>query len=116
MENLAKVYTTEVTNPLAWPLHATADDLMGFPPCVVSVNECDPLRDEGKAFVRKLAAAGRRVAGKIVLGTMHGGDAFLGTLACEDTIHSIAAFAKSLKALTPLKGVLTSGLNPMKSG
>ncbi|HXB46626.1 MAG TPA: alpha/beta hydrolase fold domain-containing protein, partial [Streptosporangiaceae bacterium] len=34
-------------NPLAWPSFATAQDVEGFPPTVISVNECDPLRDEG---------------------------------------------------------------------
>jgi acetyl esterase/lipase len=35
------------TDPLAWPYHATVDDLRGLPPHVISVNELDPLRDEG---------------------------------------------------------------------
>ena len=34
-------------NPLAWPRFATRQDVEGLPPTVVSVNECDPLRDEG---------------------------------------------------------------------
>ncbi|MEI6630364.1 MAG: alpha/beta hydrolase, partial [Actinomycetota bacterium] len=29
-------------NPLAWPSFATEDDVRGFPPTVISVNECDP--------------------------------------------------------------------------
>ena len=41
-------------DPLAWPGFATRDDVDGFPPTVVSVNECDPLRDEGVAFYRLL--------------------------------------------------------------
>jgi acetyl esterase/lipase len=37
----------------------------------VSVNECDPLRDEGVAFYRLLLAAGVPARGRVVLGTMH---------------------------------------------
>jgi acetyl esterase/lipase len=32
-------------NPLAWPGMAQPDDVRGLPPVVISVNECDPLRD-----------------------------------------------------------------------
>ena len=50
-------------DPLAWPYFATADDLAGLPPHVITVNELDPLRDEGLAYYRKLLAAGVPVAG-----------------------------------------------------
>ena len=46
------------TDPLAWPYHASDDDLAGLPPHVISVNEIDPLRDEGSLYHRKLFAAG----------------------------------------------------------
>ena len=46
--------------PLAWPDFATRDDVADFPPTIVSVNELDPLRDEGEAFYRLLLAAWRR--------------------------------------------------------
>jgi acetyl esterase/lipase len=32
----------EEKNPLAWPDFATTGDVIGFPPTVISVNECDP--------------------------------------------------------------------------
>ena len=57
MGPLAKIYDpsgANATNPLAWPYHATVEDLEGLPPHVVSVNELDPLRDEGLAYFRKL--------------------------------------------------------------
>ena len=41
-------------------MHASASDLTGLPPHVISVNELDPLRDEGLAYYRKLLAAGGR--------------------------------------------------------
>jgi acetyl esterase len=83
-------------NPLAWPGFATADDVAGFPRTVISVNECDPLRDEGINFYRLLLAAGVPARGRQVLGTMHGTEIF--TIACpevsRDTARDIAAFAR----------------------
>src|SRR5215467_2784261 len=42
----------EAKNALAWPSFASDAELKGFPPTVISVNECDPLRDEGIVFYR----------------------------------------------------------------
>ena len=50
----------EAGNPLAWPSFATEDDVRGLPPTVISVNECDPLRDEGVDFYRLLLPRRRR--------------------------------------------------------
>lgn len=58
-------------NPLAWPGFATVEDLRGLPPTVISVNECDPLRDEGIALYRLLLEAGVAARGRVVLGTTH---------------------------------------------
>jgi len=58
-------------DPLAWPYFASEDDLAGLPPVIISVNECDPLRDEGIAMYRKLLAAGVDARGRVILGTMH---------------------------------------------
>ena len=44
----------DAEDPLAWPLFASEEDVAGFPATVISVNECDPLRDEGIAFYRLL--------------------------------------------------------------
>ena len=83
-------------NPLAWPSFATVADVEGFPPTVISVNECDPLRDEGINFYRLLLSAGVPARGRQVLGTMHGTEIF--TIACpeisRDTARDIAAFCK----------------------
>jgi len=83
-------------DPLAWPSFATVDDVAGFPPTVISVNECDPLRDEGINFYRLLMAAGVPARGRVVLGTMHGTEIF--NIACpeisRDTVRNLAAFAQ----------------------
>jgi acetyl esterase len=83
-------------NPLAWPSFATADDVAGLPPTVISVNECDPLRDEGINFYRLLLRAGVPARGREVLGTMHGTEIF--DIACpeisRDTARDLAAFCR----------------------
>ncbi len=83
-------------NPLAWPSFAAVPDVEGFPPTVISVNECDPLRDEGLNFYRLLLKAGVPARARQVMGTMHGTEIF--TIACpeisRDTARDLAAFCK----------------------
>ncbi len=83
-------------NPLAWPSFATTDDVQGLPPTVISVNECDPLRDEGINFYRLLLKAGVPARCRQVMGTMHGTEIF--TIACpeisRDTARDLAAFCQ----------------------
>jgi acetyl esterase/lipase len=85
----------EARNPLAWPSFAQRDDVRGFPPTVISVNECDPLRDEGINFYRLLLAADVPARCRQMMGTMHGTEIF--AVACPDisadTARDIAAFA-----------------------
>jgi acetyl esterase len=59
-------------NPLAWPAFAIRDDVEGLPPVKISVNECDPLRDEGIAFYRLLLSSGVSARCRQVMGTCHG--------------------------------------------
>jgi acetyl esterase/lipase len=83
-------------NPLAWPSFATVADVQGLPPTVISVNECDPLRDEGINFYRLLLRAGVPARCRQVMGTMHGTEIF--TIACpeisRDTARDLAAFCR----------------------
>ena len=58
-------------DPLAWPLFATVNDVAGLPPTTISVNECDPLRDEGIAFYRLLLRSGVAARCRQVMGTIH---------------------------------------------
>ncbi len=87
----------EGRNPLAWPGFATEDDVRGLVPTVISVNECDPLRDEGIAFYRLLLRAGVPARCIQVMGTVHGTEIL--PLACPDvsrgTAASIADFCRS---------------------
>lgn len=87
-------------DPLAWPLNATEQDLAGFPPTVISVNELDPLRDEGLHFLRKLWAAGVSARGRIIPGTTHAGDILLAAVNAPEitdaTASDVAAFARSV--------------------
>ena len=80
---------------MAWPSFATVDDCKGLPPVFVSVNECDPLKDEGIEFYRKCVQAGVNAQCRIVAGTMHGGE-LVGAAMPEvsrETARSIASFA-----------------------
>ena len=87
------------TNPLAWPRHAEADDLVGMPPHVISVNELDPLRDEGLDYYRKLTGAGVTVNSRTVNGTCHAGDLLLPGVMPEvyaASARDLASFAASM--------------------
>lgn len=76
-------------NPLAWPGFASVEDLIGLPPTVISVNECDPLRDEGIAFYRRLLEAGVAARRRIVLGTTHATELY--PTMCPDITHATAS-------------------------
>ncbi len=62
----------EEENPLAWPGFASEEDVKGLPPTIISVNECDPLRDEGLEFYRLLLRAGVPARCRQAMGTVHG--------------------------------------------
>ncbi|MGL5867184.1 MAG: alpha/beta hydrolase fold domain-containing protein, partial [Dermatophilaceae bacterium] len=102
MSTLAVAYDPSgehATNALAWPYHATVDDLRGLPPHVISVNQLDPVRDEGLAYYRRLLDAGVSAVSRTVNGTSHAGDVLFGE-AMPDvyaaTIRDIRSFAGSL--------------------
>jgi len=87
----------EARDPIAWPSFATEADVAGLVPTVISVNECDPLRDEGIEFYRLLLRAGVAARSRQVMGTMHGTEIL--TTACPDisleTAASIAQFCRT---------------------
>ena len=79
----------ERRNPLAWPGFASEDDVRGLVPTVISVNECDPLRDEGINFYRLLLRAGVQASCRQAMGTIHGTEIF--PIACPDISRDCAA-------------------------
>jgi acetyl esterase len=86
-------------DPACWPGVATGADLSGMPPHVISVNELDPLRDEGLDYYRRLLRTGVSAVGRMVAGTCHGGDLlFPGALpeVFAASLRDVGGFAKSL--------------------
>jgi acetyl esterase len=79
----------EAKDPLAWPGFATEEDVRGLPPTVVSVNECDPLRDEGIGFYRLLLRAGVPARCRQVMGTIHATEIF--AICCPDISRDTAS-------------------------
>jgi acetyl esterase len=88
----------EARNPLAWPAFATEEDVRGLVPTFISVNECDPLRDEGIEFYRLLLRAGVPARCRQVMGTIHGSDVFVASCPeiSRDTASSIARFCREV--------------------
>ena len=88
----------DAKDPLAWPLFATEEDVKGLVPTVISVNECDPLRDEGIEFYRLLLKAGVTARCRQVMGTSHAIEIF--AIACpeisRETAASIAQFCREV--------------------
>ena len=94
--------------PLAWPGFATEDDVRGLPPTVISVNECDPLRDEGIEFYRLLLRAGVPARCRQLMGTIHGTEIF--SIACPDISRDTAGehrpvLPHGLTRLTPVRPI-----------
>jgi acetyl esterase/lipase len=81
-------------NPLAWPGFAGVEDVAGFPPVVIVVNECDQLRDDGVNFYRLLLRAGVPARCRELIGTVHATEILM--LSCpeisRDGARDIAAF------------------------
>lgn len=89
----------DIENPHAWPYHESVENLKGLPPVHLSMDELDPLRDEGMAFYRKLGQAGVQVTAEVKLGIIHGGEMILRQAlpeAHESAARSIAEFARNV--------------------
>jgi acetyl esterase len=98
----ASIYDPEYAHsadPTCWAGTATNEDLSGMPPHVISVNELDPLRDEGLDYYRRLVRGGVAAMGRVVAGTCHGGDILLAGAMPEvfaASLRDVSGFAKSL--------------------
>ncbi|MFT5542525.1 MAG: acetyl esterase [Glaciecola sp.] len=86
----------EKRNPLASPRFAKSEDVQGFPPTMISMNECNPLRDEGINFYRFLLHEGVEARCRQVMGTAHATEIF--PTACpeisRETARNIADFCR----------------------
>ena len=91
----------EAGNPLAWPGFAAVEDVKDLPATVISVNECDPLRDEGIEFYRLLLAAGVPAQCRQVMGTIHATEIFpiAAPEVSRETARSIADFCRGTTRL-----------------
>lgn len=102
LQLLGSIYDPENRNsndPTCFAAVATDEDLNGLPPHVISVNEVDPLRDEGLDYYRRLVRAGVPAVGRLVAGTCHGGDLiFAGAMpdVFAASVRDLSGFAKSL--------------------
>ncbi|ACU72176.1 alpha/beta hydrolase fold protein-3 domain protein [Catenulispora acidiphila DSM 44928] len=91
----------EATNPLASPL--LAPDLTALPPALIITAEHDPLRDQGEAYARRLAAAGNSVQLTRYEGMVHG--FFTMTGAVDAARHAVAQAAEALRGWFALEAV-----------
>ncbi|CAK3947159.1 Brefeldin A esterase [Lecanosticta acicola] len=96
----ARYYSPDnTTNPLAWPLFATEDDLTGLPPHSIVLDELTPVRDEGVVYYRKLVAAGVTATAFVQLGVPHVGVLLFRRAIpdiYENLCNHVSAFAKRL--------------------
>jgi len=86
-------------NPLCWPYYADDELLIGLPPHVISVNELDPLRDEGMSYYRKLIRAKVSATSRTVNATTHAAELMFPEdlpEAFNATLQDLVCFAKSL--------------------
>jgi acetyl esterase len=84
----------QATDPRVSPL--LASDLHGLPPALIVSAGCDPLRDEGKAYADRLAAAGVPVDYKVYEGTIHAFMSF--TAAIPAGVEALTHAAGKIKA------------------
>jgi len=101
MAGMGKYYSpNDPTDPLAWPYYASPVDWEGMPPVVLSMDELDPLRDEGLALYKTMLSADIDVTAQVNLGVPHAASLIFRQLMPEvhnKATREIAAFAKSVR-------------------
>ncbi|KQU55400.1 hypothetical protein ASG84_21540 [Rhodococcus sp. Leaf278] len=81
---------------------ARRQDLSGLPPTYLTVNELDPLRDQGIDYARRLLAAGNRVEFHCWPGAFHGFTMFDTALSRRTRASDLAAMDRLLNG--PVRG------------
>lgn len=87
---------------LASPLRASS--LTGMPPAFVVVAGYDPLRDEGIAYARRMAAAGVPVRLREYETMIHGFASMIGAVVlAEEAVREAGAWAAAMTAVAPVQ-------------
>jgi acetyl esterase len=86
------------TDATCWAGVATDAELTGLPPHTISVNELDPLRDEGLLYYRRLLHAGVSAVGRVIAGTCHAGDVLSSAMpdVYAASLRDVSGFAKNI--------------------
>ncbi|MGP6177728.1 alpha/beta hydrolase [Microbacterium sp. A196] len=94
--------TGEPVSPYAAP--ARAEDLTGLPPAFITVNQFDPLRDEGIEYARRLAHANVQTELHMYAGTFHGssGIALTAAVSLRQNSDLIAALGRAFVTSVPV--------------
>ncbi|WP_340589107.1 alpha/beta hydrolase [Erythrobacter alti] len=80
----------------SWRHSPLKSDLAGLAPSVIATASHDPLRDQGRAFAKKLKAAGCEVAYHEAKGTIHGYATFRKAIpSAADDLAAVLALAKA---------------------
>ena len=81
-----------------WAGVATEAELTGLPPHTISINELDPLRDEGLLYYRRLLGAGVSAVGRVVAGTCHAADVLSSAMpdVYAASLRDVSGFANSI--------------------